>query len=191
MANISCKFCGTCHVRKSDFCTKRCKDCFWYSTHKEHKAKYRIDNLEQISNREKSYTVNGRRKEKNLKWYTQHGKAYYAQKRQDIGYKLIKNLRTRTWKALKNNWKSGSTIRDLGCSINEFKQHLESKFDSTMSWNNYGKWEMDHIKPLASFDLSNIEQFRAACHFKNIQPIWKEDHVIKTTKDIATLKGLR
>ena len=41
-----------------------------------------------------------------------------------------------------------------------------------MSWDNYGQWHIDHIKPLAEFDLTNRPQFLAACHYTNLQPLW-------------------
>ena len=48
-----------------------------------------------------------------------------------------------------------------------------------MSWNNYGKWHVDHIIPLSNFDLTkSAEQFKA-CHYSNLQPLWAEDNIEK------------
>jgi hypothetical protein len=56
-----------------------------------------------------------------------------------------------------------------------------------MSWNNYGngenKWNVDHIRPLASF--SNLEdqiQFKEAFHYINLQPLWWRENIIKSDK---------
>ena len=46
----------------------------------------------------------------------------------------------------------------VGCTIDELKQHLESKFKKGMSWNNYGKWHVDHVVPVDFFDLTKIEE---------------------------------
>ena len=45
-----------------------------------------------------------------------------------------------------------------------------------MSWDNYGEWEIDHIRPLALFDLTDEAQFKEAASFKNLQPLWKKDN---------------
>ena len=89
--------------------------------------------------------------------------------------------------ALKKNKKSGSVVRDLGCTIPELKIYLESRFQPGMTWDNYGKghgkWQIDHILPLSSFDLSNKVQLLKACHYSNLQPLWDKDHIIKTIND--------
>lgn len=64
----------------------------------------------------------------------------------------------------------------------EFMAYLEAKFTDGMSWKNYGKWHIDHIKPLASFDLTDPEQVKAACHFTNLQPLWASDNISKGAK---------
>jgi hypothetical protein len=97
--------------------------------------------------------------------------------RTDINFKLKCNLRSRLSAAIRRNSKVGSAIFDLGCSILELRQYLESKFQNEMNWNNYGSyWEIDHIVPLASFDLTDKEQFLKACHYTNLQPLSCEDN---------------
>ena len=74
------------------------------------------------------------------------------------------------------------TVKDLGCSIEELKTHLESQFQPRMTWDNYGKWHIDHIKPLSNFNLENKEEFKEACNYKNLQPLWAKDNLIKGAK---------
>jgi hypothetical protein len=109
--------------------------------------------------------------------------SYYKNKlKTDIQYKLSRNLRNRLRDAVKNNYKAGSAVKDLGCSIKELKQHLESKFLPGMSWDNwtfYG-WHIDHIKPLSSFNLRDRNQLLEACHYTNLQPLWATDNLIKS-----------
>ena len=94
---------------------------------------------------------------------------------------LASILRRRFLLAVKNNQKSGSAVKDLGCSISEFKKYIESKFSPGMSWENRGAsgWHFDHIKPLCSFDLSDRDQMKVACHYTNIQPMWAIDNLKK------------
>jgi hypothetical protein len=103
----------------------------------------------------------------------------------DILFLLKKQLRRRLTEAVKNNQKSGSAIKDLGCSIEEFKRYLESKFQPGMTWDNYGEWHIDHIRPLSSFDLSDPEQLKIACHYTNLQPLWAKDNLSKGNKYVS------
>lgn len=96
--------------------------------------------------------------------------------------RLAHNLRHRINKALKGNFKKGSAVRDLGCSIPDFKKYLEAKFHPGMTWENYGEWHIDHIRPLASFDLSDQIQFLMACNFKNLQPLWAIQNFSKSDR---------
>jgi hypothetical protein len=102
----------------------------------------------------------------------------------DIQYKLRKLLRSRLCLSLKNKCKLGSSIRDLGCTIDEFKAYLESKFQTGMTWDNHGihGWHIDHIKPLASFDLTDKKQLLIVCHYTNLQPLWATDNLTKGNK---------
>jgi len=92
---------------------------------------------------------------------------------------LNRILRNRIRNAVRNGYRAGSAVRDLGCTIPEFRIYIATKFTESMSWDNYGEWHLDHIRPLASFDLTNREQFLIACHFTNFQPLWALDNDIK------------
>jgi hypothetical protein len=183
-----CSFCNTeyrAKTHRSNYCSKSCKDKYWYILNKEYKKQYYVDNFESIQARERLYTVTGVRRDRNEKWYSKNGLEYYTNRRRNIEYRLTKNLRTRLWKALKDNWKSGSTISDLGCSIAEFKEHLESKFKHGMTWNNYGRWELDHIIPLSAVDLTDRDEFIKVVHYTNIQPLWRPENIAKSNKVVG------
>lgn len=97
----------------------------------------------------------------------------------DIQFRLRKNLRQRLYMALKRKTKIGSAVKDLGCSIDDLKIYLEFKFQPGMTWENYGKWEIDHIIDLKKFDLTKIEEFLKACNYNNLQPLWKAANIKK------------
>ena len=105
-------------------------------------------------------------------------------KKTDINFKLACSLRTRLGKAIKRGPKRGSAIKDLGCTIPELKQYIESKFQEGMTWENhsFSGWHIDHVIPLASFDLTDRDQFLKACHYTNLQPLWAEDNLKKGNK---------
>lgn len=80
-------------------------------------------------------------------------------------------------KALKSK-KSAHTIEYLGCTIKDFKEHIQQQFHPGMSWDNYGDWEIDHIVPIKYKDPS-LEEIIERLHYTNTQPLWKEDNNIK------------
>lgn len=69
----------------------------------------------------------------------------------------------------------------LGCTIDEFKQYLESRFEPGMTWDNYGVmgWHIDHIVSCWRFDLTNPDHQRQCFHYTNLQPLWREDNMAK------------
>ncbi len=90
--------------------------------------------------------------------------------------KLSINMRTRMnlvlGRFLKDT-KIASGVRDLGCSIEELKVHLESQFNSRMTWDNWGEyWHIDHIYPFAAIpDKNDRSQILAVCNWRNLQPL--------------------
>lgn len=103
----------------------------------------------------------------------------------DINFRIAVNLRNRLRIAIKNNSKVGSAVRDLSCSIEQLKKHLESKFQFGMSWDNYGKWHIDHVVALNNFDLSDYSQLKVACNYNNLQPLWAFDNRSKGDKYVS------
>ena len=101
-------------------------------------------------------------------------------------FRLRRNLRLRLYEYIKYNKgkKYGSMQELLGCDWIKFKKHIESKFVKNMNWNNYGDWHIDHIIPISKFNLLiKSEQFKA-CNYKNLQPLWRIDNILKSDKII-------
>ena len=99
----------------------------------------------------------------------------------NVQFKLACLLRRRLLSALKRNRRVGSGVKDLGCSIEELKVYLEKQFKDGMSWENHGEWHIDHIKPLSKHDLTKRSQVLKACHYSNLQPLWKFENLSKGT----------
>lgn len=137
-------------------------------------------NKETIKAKRKKY--NALHKDKLREYWKKYSRSRKRkQYEHSLNRRLSVNLRNRLNMSIKNNARSGSAVRDLGCSIPEFKKYLESKFQRGMSWANWTMdgWHIDHIKPLASFDLSDRNQLLVACHYTNLQPLWANDNYVK------------
>lgn len=125
-----------------------------------------------------------------------HSQRTLARINSDVQLLLKRRLRTRLWMAMKADYKAGSAVSDLGCSIEQLKSYLESLFTSGMTWDNWGKgpgnWNIDHIKPLSIVDLTNRQHVLEVCHYSNLQPLWFEDNRKKSNHyepDVQRLGG--
>tara|TARA_R100000231_G_scaffold138321_1_gene116422 strand:- start:176 stop:1045 length:870 start_codon:yes stop_codon:yes gene_type:complete len=97
---------------------------------------------------------------------------------------IAHSLRCRLHTALKayKISKCNSATKLLGISIPKFMEYFESKFTNGMSWDNYGKWHIDHIVPCASFDLTKESEQKKCFHYTNLQPLWAHDNLSKHSK---------
>jgi hypothetical protein len=109
-----------------------------------------------------------------------------ARRTRDLGFRIKVNLRRRLNTALKQS-RGHKVLSFLGCSINDFKIYLESKWEPGMSWENYGRqngeWQVDHIMPCAIFDLTREDHRKRCFHFSNCQPLWREANLAKRFVD--------
>jgi hypothetical protein len=133
---------------------------------------------------------------KNVKRYkTTHKRQRNLRERErlktDMQYKMAKRLRSRLRCAVKGDRSSSLAVEYLGCSIDSFIQHIESLFIDGMNWDNwsYEGWHLDHIKPIASFDLTIDSQIREACHYTNLRPLWAKENLQKGCKSLEEYEG--
>jgi hypothetical protein len=179
-----CKICGEHksiddfqrHKNYKDGLRNYCKKC-----HANYNRKWRSKNIRKCLDRSKAY-YNLHKYDLNRK----HNQYFKERCKTDINYKISHGLRSRLNVAVRVGYKSGSAVRDIGCSIECFKNYIENQFLEGMSWSNHGRsdgqWSIDHIKPLVSFDLSNRDQFLEACHYTNLRPMWHVDNLRKGSK---------
>jgi hypothetical protein len=155
----------------------------YYETNKE-KVKLRRKTWRDLNKDKEKIRLKKYRQDNKEKIYKQQLKWKRANKN-NPKYKLPVLLRKRLNDYIKHyKTKNGSAVKDLGCSVEEFKSYLESKFQPGMTWDNHGiyGWHIDHIKPLSSFDLSDRKQMLEACHYTNLQPLWAQDNLSKGDK---------
>lgn len=171
---------------------------------KEHITKklkeYVLKNKQHIARQQKGYAV----KNKNSK--IEYDKLYYSlnkskkldqnkvwrknKKQTDSDFRFKCNISKQFWQILsngvtKNGKKTLDILNSLGYSLNDLKSHLQNKFLEGMSWDNYGKWHLDHIKPVCSFNFSCIEdkEFKLCWSLDNLQPLWAIDNLKKVSSD--------
>ncbi len=155
---------------------------------KEHRKKWHREYYLKNKERIKEYRL--KNKERIKEWFLknkQHTRDYERNKyKTDINYKLRMLCRSRIWAALKGNSKSASTMELIGCTIDELRSHLESLFEPWMTWENHGVggWDIDHIRPCVSFDLTDPKQQRICCNWSNLQPMEHIENIKKRDKII-------
>ena len=169
-----------CNCGNDLYCKGKCKKCYM----KEYSKKYYIKNIDKEKARLKAYKIKNKEaeRERNIKWNKDNRD--YINKRERDRYKndpqtRISNiLRRRLGKAIKSDQ---SHVKNLGCTIDELRKHLEDQFQEGMTWDNHGVygWHIDHIKPLAKYNLEDEDQLKEACNYKNLQPLWAKDNLSK------------
>lgn len=103
---------------------------------------------------------------------------------------LEKKIRDRFYKVIvrmKSGKKFTSCMNLVGCDMESLKVHIESQFKDGMSWNNHGngynKWNIDHIKPLVTFDLNIFDEQLLAFHYTNLRPLWFDENMKRSRKN--------
>ena len=149
-------------------------------------------NRQAVAVRQKEYT------EKNREALSAYHKQKYRRNREQIlkrnaewhkkrlindpHYKVRIRLGTRLYQALKyrGQVKKLTMLTLVGCTRSELMIHLQNQFKPGMEWNNYGPVRhVDHIRPCASFDLTDVEQQKACFHWSNLQPLFGEENIKK------------
>ena len=142
----------------------------WYENNKEHRKEYlkeyREKNIDKIRQIKRDYERN--------------------RKARDPLYKLINNFRTAIYQVLKENNinKNGHYFEILKYTPDDLILHLETKFTDGMTWDNYGEWHVDHIKPISSYIILEIgdDEFMNCWSLSNLQPLWGKENISKSNK---------
>jgi hypothetical protein len=207
------KVCTTCKVEKvitefhKEKCGKygvkaKCKDCFNeykrnnpkqkeyrranYLRHKEkklaYKKEYYLNNSEKIKEYNKEYNARPEVKKAKTKYNREYEK---NRKANDELYKFKKSIQTNISRSIRSmGYRKNSRTQDiLGCDYNFVRSYIEKQFKDGMTWDNYGDWEIDHIKPISSAkDFADVIKLN---HYTNLQPLWAEDNRKKNNKIIS------
>ena len=131
-------------------------------------AKWRQDNLEDARRKEAARMRNRRAN--------------------DPAFALLCRMRSRLGGMAKGR-AGRRTVELLGYSVDELRRHLERQFLRGMSWENMGEWEIDHIIPVAAFNIKTVDDpdFRACWALTNLRPLWKDQNRAKNAKVLTLL----
>ena len=179
----------------------KCKECFYeykrnnpkekeyrrinYVRYREKKISYKKqyikDNPQKIKQQRKEYNERPEVREAKTKYNRDYER---IRKANDPLYKFQKNIQSNISRSIRSmGYRKNSRTQDiLGCDYNFLIAYLENQFKDGMSWDNYGDWEIDHIKPMSSAkDFSDVIRLN---HYTNLQPLWKKDNRNKYNKII-------
>lgn len=111
----------------------------------------------------------------------QKAKLQYLRDIENTSGRLKRRIMSRIWSAMKRQNVNGSgTFAVVGCTPDELRQHIEKQFQPGMTFDNYGEWHVDHMRPCASFDLNDPAQFTECFNWRNLQPLWAADNLRKS-----------
>ena len=156
----------------------------YYLNNKEHEIK--VNKLWKENNRERIKQISKLWVKNNPEKKNSNQRKYRKNRRErDPMFKVLSNLRTRIHEVLtaKHIVKEATTKKLTGCTLEYLKNYLEKKFKDGMSWDNYGQWHIDHIRPCASFNLLDPIEQKICFHYTNLQPLWAEDNLKKSNKE--------
>lgn len=122
-----------------------------------------------------------RKTEKYKRRISEYRKRKYSS---DVSYKASSAIRTMLWRVLKKTQskKLARTEEIIGYKSCDLISHIERIFVNGMSWSNYGKWHIDHIKPVSVFIKEGVTDPAVINALSNLQPLWAEDNFKKSDK---------
>lgn len=155
------------------------KKCYYkhHDKNLEYSRNYSKNNHDKIYTRNKEYVKNNPEKVK--LWRNTRFNFRYKHDTLFKTYVICRRLIRRAINTV-NEEKIGRTIDLLGYSPLELKMHIESKFKEGMTWDNFGKWHIDHIIPISV--AQDLEQALFLSKLENLQPLWADENLKKSNK---------
>lgn len=83
--------------------------------------------------------------------------------------------------------KNGQRTFDiLGYDQSKLMERLEMNFKEGMSWDNYGEWHIDHVKPISRFLSQGVSDPKIINALSNLRPMWGLENLSKGANFSAT-----
>ena len=165
--------------------------------HKDEIATYRLKNKVSRNGQGRQWKLDNLERQKNYR--NEYRKRNYVKDKKNkklinrLKVDCIFNFKFACRKNIRNAFsrsgytKSSASEQILGCTFDEFRDYVKSKFQQGMTFENYGEWHLDHIFPLEiasklQTDEEQIECIKLLCHYANYQPLWANDNLSKSNK---------
>ena len=127
-----------------------------------------------------------KRTEEQKKRDRKNSKSIYKTNRQNPNFRIRQSISSLLNYHIKNRGakrsKTKSKLDMLDFTMEELRDHLQNQFTKGMSFDNYGKWHIDHIIPCSWLDLSDETQFKQCWSLRNLKPMWGSENISKNNK---------
>ena len=159
-----------------------------YKNNPDYKAKVIESNKKYSKNNpEKNRIRVNRFRKNNIEKCRSRERELYQERKNNAVYKLNRAMKGSIWQALRHKKvsKNGANWESLvGYKKQDLIDHLESQFEDGMSWDNYGKWHIDHIVPKSLFEYETPYEvgFKICWGLNNLQPLWAQENMAKSNK---------
>jgi len=155
----------------------------FYDKNKERLLKEKRENYKNDTEKFKKRSIENREKgdkEKRRKYHRE----YISKRMEDPIFKFKFNIRTTIRNSIKSKGysKNSKSFDILGVDFITFKKHIERQFDKWMTWENYGKWHLDHIIPIDSADTE--DEIIRLNHYTNFRPLEAIENISKSNNII-------
>jgi hypothetical protein len=181
-------YCKQCHSELMK--AVRSKNAEYY---RKYGDEWKLKNKEHIKEVNKAWYQNNKEKrlESTYKWRRENpekhrsinNKSQNKRLRTPMG-KLNNSFHVAIYKTLKSGKGHRRWCDIVGYTAEQLKCQLEKKFKPGMTWENYGKWHIDHKIPVSVFNFEKPEDmdFKKCWGLNNLQPMWAKENMVKHAK---------
>ena len=159
------------------FCSKSCRRKDYFQSPEALQKQLASVRKWKENNREKNLKINRISRKKMMPKWRKNKKLV------DPSYHISETIRSYISRSIKGKIKKKNRTEEIvGINFKDLVGYLEKKFKPGMTLSNYGKWHIDHVKPVAKFDLTISGELEKCFHYTNLQPLWAVDNLKKGKK---------
>jgi hypothetical protein len=147
----------------------------WRKKFEQSRKNWENKNIEQIREQRKKYYHDNKEKLRKINNQYKNNKL-----KKDAFFRMKKNLSDRIRRLLMEKKGGKKTLDIVGLNSDNFRNYIEKLFSEGMTWDNYGSWHLDHIRPICL--AKTEEEILKYNHYTNLQPLWAEDNLKKNKK---------